>query len=136
AIEAMLKGAGSPSSGTLTAAMGIILLLVAAVGVEAQLKDAINTIWETEEPEGAGIRWYVRTYLISFAGILGLGFLLAVSLVISTMLSAVSAWFGGGAESRLWQTVNFFISLGVLTVLFSMFFRWFPDAPVEWHDAW
>jgi len=103
AIEAMLKGAGSPSSGTLTAAMGIILLLVAAVGVVAQLKDAINTIWETEEPEGAGIRWYVRTYLISFAGILGLGFLLAVSLVISTMLSAVSAWFGGLANRQFFH---------------------------------
>jgi membrane protein len=136
AVETMLKGAGSPASGTFTAALGVVLLLVAAVGVVAQLKDAINTIWETKEPEGVGIRWYVRTYLISFAGILGLGFLLTVSLVITTMLSAVSSWLGGGAESIFWQAVNFIISLGVLTLLFAMFFRWFPDGPVAWSDAW
>jgi membrane protein len=136
AIETMLKGAGSPASGTLAAAIGIILLILAAVGVVVQLKDAINTIWETKEPEGAGVWWYLRTYLISFAGILGLGFLLAVSLVISTVLSAMSAWLGGGTESLFWQTVNFLISLGVLTLLFAMFFRWFPDGPVDWDDAW
>jgi membrane protein len=101
-----------------------------------QLKDAINTIWETKEPEGAGVWWYLRTYLISFAGILGLGFLLAVSLVVSTVLSAMSAWLGGVAESLFWQIVNFLISLGVLTLLFAMFFRWFPDGPVDWDDAW
>jgi len=135
AVETMLKGAGSQASGILTATMGIVLLLVAAVGVVAQLKDAINTIWETKEPEGTGIWWYLRTYLISFAGILGLGFLLAVSLVISTMLSAVSGWLGGG-ESLFLQAVNFLVSLGVLTLLFAMFFRWFPDGPVAWDDAW
>ncbi len=135
AIEAMLMGAGSPASGTVTAVIGIVLLLVAAVGVVAQLKDAINTIWETKEPGGAGIWWYLRTYFISFAGILGLGFLLAVSLVISTALSAISSWLGGG-ESLLWQSVNFLVSLGVLTLLFAMFFRWFPDGPVAWDDAW
>jgi membrane protein len=135
AIETMLKGAGSRGTGTLTAAIGVILLLVAAVGVVAQLKDAINTIWETKEPEGAGVWWYARTYLISFAGILGLGFLLAVSLVVSTALSAVSAWMGGG-ESLFWQAVNLLISLGVLALLFAMFFRWFPDGPVDWDDAW
>jgi len=135
AVETMLKGAGSRASGTLTAAIGIILLLVAALGVVVQLKDAINTIWETKEPEGAGIWWYLRTYLISLAGILGLGFLLTVSLVISTILSTVSAWLGGG-ESLFWQAANFLVSLGVLTLLFAMFFRWFPDAPVAWNDAW
>lgn len=77
AVEAMLKGAGSPAGGTLAAVIGVILLLVAALGVVVQLKDAINTIWETKEPESAGRWWYVRSYLISFAGILGLGFLLS-----------------------------------------------------------
>ena len=78
----------------------MVLLLVAALGVVVQLKDALNTIWETKEPESAGVWWYLRTYLISFAGILGLGFLLAVSLVISTVLTAFSSWLGGG-ESLL-----------------------------------
>ena len=114
--------------------MALSLLLVAALGVVVQLKDALNTIWETKEPESPGIWWYLRTYLVSFAGILGLGFLLAVSLVVSTVLSAFSSWLGGG-ESLFWQAVNFLVSLGVLSVLFAMLFKWFPDADVRWEDA-
>ena len=130
----MLKGAGSTGSGVLSGIVGVVLLLVAALGVVVQLKDALNTIWETKEPESAGVWWYLRTYLISFAGILGLGFLLAVSLVISTVLSAFSSWLGGG-ESLFWQALNFLVSVGVLAVLFAMLFKWFPDADVRWEAA-
>jgi len=134
AVEAMLKGAGSTSGGTLTGIIGVVLLLVAAVGVVVQLKDALNAIWETKQPEGAGIWWYLRTYLVSFAGILALGFLLAISLVVSTGLAALSSWMGGG-ESLFWQLVNFLVSLAVLGFLFAMLFKWFPDAVVGWRAA-
>jgi membrane protein len=134
AVEAMLKGASSQGSGILSAIIGVVLLLVAALGVVVQLKDALNTIWETKEPESAGVWWYLRTYLVSFAGILGLGFLLAVSLVVSTALSAVSSWLGGG-ESLFWQALNFLVALAVLSALFAMLFKWFPDADVRWEDA-
>jgi membrane protein len=134
AVEAMLKGASSPGSGLLSGVVGVILLLVAALGVVVQLKDALNTIWETTEPESAGLWWYLRTYLISFAGILGLGFLLAVSLVMSTMLSAFSSWLGGG-DNLFWQAANFLVSLVVLAALFAMLFKWFPDANVRWEHA-
>ena len=134
AVEAMLKGAGSTGSGLLSGIVGVVLLLVAAIGFVVQLKDALNIIWETKEPESAGVWWYLRTYLISFAGILGLGFLLAVSLVISTVLAAFSTWLGGG-ESLFWQAITFLVSVGVLAVLFAMLFKWFPDAHVRWDEA-
>jgi membrane protein len=134
AVEAMLKGAGSTTGGTITAIVGVALLLVAAIGVVVQLKDAINTIWETKEPERAEVWWYIRTYLVSLAGIMGLGFLLTVSLVVSTVLAGFSGWLGGG-ESFFWQAVNFVVSLGVLTFLFAIMFKWFPDADVAWRDA-
>ena len=137
AVEAMLKGAAVESSGRLAAVFGIILLLVAALGVVVQLKDALNTIWEVKEPEYAGVWWYLRTYLISFAGILSLGFLLAVSLVISTALTAFSTYAGGTAvEGLFWQALNFVVSLAVLSGLFATLFRWFPDTEVTWSDAW
>ena len=122
AVEAMLKGTGSTGSGILSGIVGVVLLLVAALGVVVQLKDALNTIWETKEPESAGVWWYLRTYLISFTGILGLGFLLAVSLVISTVLSGFSSWLGGG-KTLVWQAVNFLVSLAVLAALFAMLFQ-------------
>ena len=134
AVEAMLKGASSPASGKIAGAVGVILLLVAALGVVVQLKDALNTIWETKQPESAGVWWYLRTYLISFAGILGLGFLLAMSLVVSTGLSALSTWLGGG-QSLAWELLNFAVSLAVLSALFAMLFKWFPDAQVGWREG-
>ena len=137
AVEAMLKGAASTQSGGIAAFVGVVLLLIAAFGVVVQLKDALNTIWEAPEPEGSGVSWYVHTYLISLAGVMALGFLLMASLVISTSLAAVSTWAGtAGSQVPLWQAVNFVVSLAVLTALFAMLFKWFPDVPVGWRDVW
>jgi membrane protein len=133
AVEAMLAGASSEQSGRLAAITGVILLLVAALGVVVQLKDAMNTIWNVEEPRQASLWWYVRTYLISFAGILGLGFLLAVSLVVSAGLAALSSWSGSAAA--IGEAINFAASLAILTVLFAMLFKWFPDTAVAWRDV-
>jgi membrane protein len=137
AIEAMLKGAASSTSGGWSAVVGIALLLAAALGVVVQLKDALNTIFEAKEPDDAGLGWYARVYGVSLAGILALGFLLAVSLVISTMLSAFSAWISGSTtQGIVLQIINFMISLGVLTLLFAMLFKWFPDTIMPWRLVW
>ncbi|MGD9805407.1 MAG: YihY/virulence factor BrkB family protein [Hyphomicrobiaceae bacterium] len=134
AVNAMLEGAGTPAGGAISTAVGTALLLMAALGVVVQLKDALNTIWDTKEPEHAGIWSFLRAYLISFAGILGLGFLLAVSLVISTALAALTEWIGTG-DGALAASLNFTVSLIVLAALFTMLFKWFPDADVAWRDA-
>ena len=134
AVEAMLAGASSEQSGIIAGVTGVILLLAAALGVVVQLKDAMNTIWNVEEPKEAGVWWYLRTYLISFAGILGLGFLLAVSLVISASLAAFSSWSGTGT-ALIGEAVNFLVSLAILTTLFAMLFKWFPDTEIAWRDV-
>jgi membrane protein len=133
AVEAMLAGASSEQSGRLAAITGVVLLLVAALGVVVQLKDAMNTIWNVEEPKQAGLWWYVRTYLISFAGILGLGFLLAVSLVVSAALAALSSW--SGSDAAIGEAINFVASLVILAALFAMLFKWFPDTQIAWGDV-
>ena len=132
AVEAMLAGASSPHTGRLAGITGVVLLVVAALAVVSQLKDAMNTIWNVEEPKQAGVWWYLRTYLVSLAGIMGLGFLLAVSLVISTGLAAFSSWFG---SAFLGEAINFLSSLAVLTALFAMLFKWFPDTEIAWRDV-
>ena len=101
------------AAGGIAAVVGVVLLLIAALGVVVQLKDALNTIWDAPEPEGSGVWWYVRTYLISLAGVMALGFLLMVSLVVSTVLAAVSTWAGtAGSQALSGQAVNFAVSLG------------------------
>jgi membrane protein len=138
AIEAMLVGASSPSAGYLSAAVGIILILVAAVGIAAQMKDALNTIWNVEDPKQTSIWWYVRTYVVSFAGVLALGLLLTIALVLSAALAVISNAIGGeaAAASTLWQMIDFIVSLAILAALFAMLFKWFPDTEVSWHDVW
>ncbi len=137
AVEAMLAGASSLQSGRQAAVVGSLLLVIAALGVVVQLKDALNTIWNVEEPEETSIWWYVRTYIVSLAGVLALGFLLAVSLVISTLLAALSSWVGAAfPESAIGYAVNFAVSLATISILFAMLFKWFPDTDVAWHDVW
>jgi membrane protein len=137
AVEAMLKGAASSTSGQWSAAVGIVLLLAAALGVVVQLRDALNTIFEVKEPENAGVTWYIWVYGTSFAGILALGFFLAVSLVLSTALAAFSTRISGSAgEGIFFEIINFAVSFGVLILLFAMLFKWFPDTQMEWRDVW
>ncbi len=134
--EAMLQGASSSVAGGWSAVVGAVLLL-AAVGVVVQLKDALNTIFEVTEPKDPGVAWYVKVYGGAFAGTLALGFLLAVSLVLSAVLAALSDWIAGSAgETLLLSVGNFAISLTLLTLLFSMLFKWLPDQHLEWRDVW
>jgi membrane protein len=136
AVDAMIEGAANESSGSAAAGVGVLLLLVAALGVVVQLKDALNTIWEVDEAKGDGMWWYVRTYLVSIAGVLGLGFMLAVSLVLSTALAAMSASLGLSVrEGMFWQGAELLISTAVLSLLFALLFKYFPDVPVAWSDA-
>jgi membrane protein len=137
AVEAMLAGASSLHAGRQAAVVGSLLLLVTALGVVVQLKDALNTIWNVEEPEETSVWWYVRTYVVSLAGLLALGFLLAVSLVISTVLAALSTWVGAAApESAIGHAFNFAVSFATISILFAMLFKWFPDTSVPWRDVW
>jgi len=73
--------------------------------------------------------WYVRTYVISLASVLGLAFLLAVSLVVSAGLAALSSWSGSAAA------ISFVVSMAILTALFAMLFKWFPDTEIAWGDV-
>jgi membrane protein len=136
-IEAMLHGASSSVAGGWSAVVGVTLLLVAAVGVVVQLKDALNTIFEVSEPKNPGAAWYVKVYGGAFAGILALGFLLSVSLIMSAGLAAFSTWLTDSAGEALRMSIaNFCLSLGLLTLLFAMLFKWLPDERLEWRDVW
>ena len=137
AIHAMIAGAASATTGKTASAVGIILLLVAALGVVVQLKDALNTIWEVDQDGKTGVWAFARSYVVSLAGILGLGFLVAVSLIFSTALAAITASFGMSAsEGIFWHSVDLVLSLMVLSLLFGMLFKFFPDAAIQWRDVW
>jgi membrane protein len=136
AVERMLAAASEPRQGMLAMAIGIGTLVFAAVGVVVQLKDALNTIWEVTAPAGRGLWGFARSYLVSFAGVLSLGFLLLVSMLVTTVLAAAGKYLAPHLPEAALQAANFVVSIAVITLLFAMMFKWLPDAPVRWRDVW
>ena len=136
AVESMLADASRPRSGIVATILGVGALLFAAVGVVVQLKDALNTVWGVEAKQG-GAWQFVRTYMVSLAGVLSLGFLLLVSLLVSTFLAAGgSKYLAPYLPEVLLQLVSSAVSLMFIALLFAMMFKWLPDARVEWRDVW
>jgi membrane protein len=135
-VESMLRGAASREANSVTAIVGFGLLLVTALTVVVQLKEAMNTVWDAQQAASGGtIIWYVRTYAMSLLGILALGFILIASLVLSTVLASISAWAVTPTDARFWDWINTLVSVSVLTILFAMIYKWFPDAEVRWSDV-
>jgi membrane protein len=135
AVQSMLASAGRPREGLFATAFGIVTLLFAAIGVVVQLKDALNTVWGVESKKG-GVWLFVRTYLVSLAGVLSLGFLLLVSLLISTLLAAAGKYLAPYLPETILQVVNSAVSLAIVAALFAMMFKWLPDADVAWRNVW
>jgi membrane protein len=136
AVQTMLAGASKPQQGIVATVLGVGTLLFAAVGVVVQLKDALNTVWEVEPPKSGGIWGFVRTYVVSLAGVLAVGFLLLVSLLLTAVLSIAGKYFTPFLPEAGLHIVGSIVSFGVITSLFAMMFKWLPDAPVDWGDVW
>jgi membrane protein len=135
AVETMLASASRPKSGILATVLGVGALVFAAVGVVVQLKDALNTVWGVESKQG-GVWSFIRTYMVSLAGVLSLGFLLLVSLLVSTFLAAGSKYLAPYLPEVMLQVASSAVSLVFIALLFAMMFKWLPDAKVRWADVW
>ena len=137
-IETVVRHAESPEAGTIGSILGIVALLFGASGVFGELQSSLNTIWEVAPKPGRGILGMLRQRFFSFTMVLGVAFLLLVSLVLSAALAGVGKMLQGSLPGGevLWQIVNFVVSLGVITVLFALLFKVVPDANVAWKDVW
>lgn len=137
-IQEMIQGANDRTAGTIATIIGVATLLFGATGVFAQLQDALNTIWEVEPKPGRGLIGIIRTRFTSFTMVLGIGFLLMVSLVVSAGLAVLSEFLQGGLSEMAWlaQIVHFIISFGVITLLFAMIYKLLPDVKIAWSDVW
>lgn len=137
-IETMLDNASRPGGGsTLAAILGVAALLFGATGVFGQLQSALNQIWEVEPAPGRGLAGFVRTRLLSFGMILGVGFLLLVSLVVSALLSALDTFLTdlAPATHTLVYVLNLVVSLAIITGLFALIYRVLPDVKIAWRDV-
>jgi membrane protein len=138
AIEDVIKQARQPAVGLLATLAGLITLFFGATGVVTELRDALNTIYEIPAPEVSGLKsviLFVRERLFSFTMVLGVGFLLLVSLAINAWLAAMGTWFTGWLPALILQVVSTVVSWFIITALFAAIYRTLPDVTIEWRDV-
>ena len=137
AVETMVQGAAKEDGGVIAMIIGIVTLLFGASGVFGQLKDALNTIWNVEPKKSEGIMGFVKDRFLSMAMVLGVGFLLLVTMVLDAAISAMGGYLTRivGGEALL-QTLNMVVSFAVITVLLAAIFRILPDIEIAWRDVW
>ena len=134
-LNQMVGQAGQEGSGVIATTFSIVLLLFSASGVFGELQDSLNTIWEVKPRPDRGIMGTIKDRFFSMTLVLGIAFLLMVSLVISTVLSGVTKAMGGDSLSWLWTIVHFVVSMAVLSGLFSLMFKYLPDVKIGWRDV-
>jgi len=138
AIQGMLEHTRTASTGFIATAVALVTLLFGASGVFAQLQDALNTIWGVKAKPGLGILQTLKDRFTSFVAVLGTGFLLLVSLMLSAGLAAVGDTLQAllPAPEPLLQSINFLVSFVVITLLFAMIYKLIPDVSIRWKDVW
>ena len=138
AIKDMIQRADQPSTGLVATVIALATLLLGASGVFGQLQDALNTVWGVEPKEGRGLWGFIKDRFLSFVAVLGTGFLLLVSLILSSALAALGKWFSGllPLPEAVLELMNFTLSFIVIAGLFALIFKVLPDAKVAWRDVW
>lgn len=141
-VQGMIESASKPATGLAATLIGVVTLLFGALGVFGELQNSLNTIWEVK-PKPAegfldGIKRFVVKRLLSFTMVLGVGFLLLASLVVSAGLSALGEYISTAWPlADLWlQLINFAISFLVIMLLFAMIFKFLPEVNIAWKDVW
>ncbi len=137
-LQTMVADASKPSSNLWATIIGGATLLFGASGVFNQLKQSLNQIWNIPAPTGLGVMGFIKQRVLCFAMVLGIGFLLLISLVLSAALAAldqvIRAYLPVPPEAL--QALSFAVSFGVVTLLFAMIYKILPDARVQWRSVW
>lgn len=139
AIEGLLASVSKPSEGIASTLIGVALLLIGATTVFGELQDALDRIWRAPARDRSGGLWgLLRARLLSFGMILGIAFLLMVSLVASAAVAALGKWWSGAFAGWevLAQAVNLALGFALTTGVFAMIYKIMPRVRVEWRDVW
>jgi membrane protein len=137
AIRDMLKGAAAQrSEGLVGSIIGIVTLIAGGTGVLSELKSALNSIWRTQEP--GSVKEVIKKNAVFVGMLLGIGFLMTVSLILSAALAAMGTFFAGflPAPEFVLHGIDFLLSGGIIGVLFAAMYRFLPNTRIEWRDVW
>ena len=138
AVQDMLARSSEPTTGGFAAILSVVGLLIGATTAFGEIQSALDRIWRAPVYKGSGLWFLVRTRLLSFGMILGLAFLLTVSLITSAALSTIGKWWDGwlGGWEVLAPILDIVVTLGFLTLVFALIYRMIPRVSVAWSDVW
>ena len=138
AVQGLLESVREPSESVTATIFGVVLLLIGATSVFGELQDALDRIWRAPVRAGRSGLWVlIRARLLSFGMILGIGFLLMVSLVASAALAALKKWWGPVfGDWAVASSIEVALSFLVITVVFAMIYKIVPRVRIDWKDVW
>ncbi|AHM58905.1 ribonuclease bn [Flammeovirgaceae bacterium 311] len=138
-VETMISNAYTNQNSTIATIIGIAVLIFGATGVFYQLQQSLNNVWNVEANENAGFMKLLKDRVTSFSVILVIGFLMLISLLLTTLLSVLSDFIVQHLPDYLlyvFYVVQFLVSFGIITLLFAMIFKILPDVDLEWRTVW
>jgi len=136
-FEQMIQAAARPGHGLVAAAIGLLFVLFGATSVFAELRDALNLIWKVQPTEKSVVKGLLKGRVLALNLVIGTGFLLIISLVVSAALSALGASVGRRLKGfdQILQGVDLVVSFGVIAILFALIFKILPDVVLSWRDV-
>jgi membrane protein len=138
-VRDMIISVSNTNKSFIATIIGLVVVLVGATGVFVELQKALNIIWEVKVKPRRAIFTMMRTRLFSFGLIVSIGFLLLISLIITTILAALSGWVlhhWPNVVLVIFYVLKFIISFGVVMFLFAIMFKILPDAKIQWKHLW
>jgi len=137
-VETVIENSKNPSGGITATLIGVVTMLFGASGVFGELQGSLNTVWDVKQKSGRGFWGIIRDRFLSFGMVLVVGFVLLVSLVLTTLLAAFGDYLGGLVTGLplLIQVANFLLSFLMIAALFAMIFKFLPDVKIGWRDVW
>lgn len=142
-VQTVIEHGKEPHASSVASVIGIIILIVGASSVFGELQSALNKIWEVKAPPAAGLLTagllsLLKSRLVSFALVLGFGFLLLVSLVFSTALAAFGRFFSAhlSLPTALLAVANGVVSFAGIFVLIALILKYVPDVRLRWRAVW
>jgi membrane protein len=137
AIEAMVNTAKQPGQGVIGTIIGLVVLLFGASGVFGELQTSLNQMWEVMPKPDRGVVGFLKDRFFSFTMVMGVAFLLLVSLVVSAALATITEHFQDLVPyPALSWALNVVIGIGITTLLFALIYKVIPDVQIKWHDVW
>jgi membrane protein len=138
AVQTMIQSAHKPAHGVIATIFGVVILLVGASGVFTEMQDALNSIWKVDTTSKTGLWNMLKYRFLSFGMVLGIGFLLLVSLLLSAALAAVTTYASEilPIPPAALHAVDFLFSVLFIAALMALIFKFLPDAKIAWGDVW